>query len=58
MKVTIKLPKPRNQLAVAAKWRQAGAHGGYRQERRERRVEKQRLHLLVTGRTREGDDDA
>ena len=58
MKVTITRPNARIQLAVAAKQRQAGAHGGYRQERRERRVEKQRLHLLVTGRTREGDDDA
>lgn len=58
MKITIKLPKPRNALAAPAKQRQAGAHGGYRPERRERRIEKQRLHLLVTGRIREGDDNA
>jgi hypothetical protein len=58
MKITIKLPKPRNPLAVTAKQRQAGAHGAYRPERSERRAEKQRLHLLLSGRPRKGDEDA
>ncbi len=57
MKITIKLPKPRNPLVAPAKQRQAGAHGRYRAERSARRVEKQRLHLLMSGRGREGDAD-
>ena len=58
MKIKIKLPKPRNPLAVAARQRQAGAHGAYRPERGERRAEKQRLHLLLSGQPRKGDEDA
>lgn len=57
MKITIKLPKPRNPLAIAGKQRKAGAHDSYRPERSERRAEKQRLHLLLSGRPRKGDED-
>jgi hypothetical protein len=56
-KITIKLAKPRNPLVVAAKQRKAGAHGAYRPERHERRVEKQRLHLLLSGRLRDEMDE-
>jgi hypothetical protein len=49
MKVTIKTIKPRNPHAVAAKQRNAGAHGEYQAERRQRRSEKQALRLLVAG---------
>ena len=57
MKITIKLAKPRNSVVAAAKQRQAGAHGAYRPERRERRVERQRLRLLLSGRVRNREDE-
>jgi len=47
----IKTMKPRNPHAVAAKQRNAGAHGAYRAERRQRRMEKQSLRSLVVGQT-------
>jgi len=50
----IKSTKPRNPHAVAARERNAGAHGAYRAERRQRRVEKQTLRSLVIGQDREG----
>jgi hypothetical protein len=50
MKITLKLPKPRNPLAVAAKQKAAGAHGAYREQRKHRRQVKQQLHLLLSGR--------
>lgn len=53
MKITIKIPKPRNPVVIAAKQRNAGAHGAYRPERHERRNEKQRLQLLLSGRGRD-----
>lgn len=58
MKIKIKLPKPRNPQALPARQRKAGAHGSFRPERRERRIEKQRLHQLLTGPQRKGDDNA
>jgi hypothetical protein len=58
MKLTIKTIKPRNPHAVAAKQRNAGAHGEYQAERRQRRSEKQSLRLLVAGQQRGGENDA
>jgi len=52
----IKSMKPRNPHAVAAKQRNAGAHGAYQAGRRQRRTEKQVLRLLVVGQDREGKD--
>ena len=60
MKITIKLPKlakPRNPVVMQARQRSAGAHGAYRPERHERRIEKQRLRLVLSGRAREGDEN-
>lgn len=54
----IKTIKPRNPHAVAAKQRNAGAHGAYRAERRQRRTEKQTLRALVIGQDKEGKDHA
>jgi hypothetical protein len=58
MKISIKPMKPRNPHAVAAKMRNAGAHGTYRAERKERRVEKQALRALVIGQNRKGEEHA
>jgi hypothetical protein len=57
MKISIKT-KPRNPHAVAAKGRNAGAHGTYRAERRERRVGKQALRSLVIEQNRKGEEHA
>lgn len=54
----IKSMKPRNPHAVAAKQRNAGAHGAYRAERKARRLEKQALRSWVIGQDREGKDHA
>ncbi|MCS0633682.1 hypothetical protein NX786_30525 [Telluria mixta] len=43
----IKSIKPRNPHAVAAKQRNAGAHGAYQAGRRQRRTEKQALRAWV-----------
>ncbi|WP_198117721.1 hypothetical protein [Massilia rhizosphaerae] len=53
----IKSMKPRNPHAVAAKQRNAGAHGAYQAERRQRRTEKRALRSLVTGQDRDGKED-
>ncbi|MES2932972.1 MAG: hypothetical protein V4805_05735 [Pseudomonadota bacterium] len=61
MKITLKLPKtakPRNPLAVAAKTRRAGAHQSENPARQARRLEKQKLHLLLSGKKDRGDSDA
>lgn len=58
MKVNIKLPKPRNPLVAPARNRKAGAHASYNPARRDRRVGKQKLGLLLTGRKSEDDYDA
>ena len=50
MKITIKLPKPRNPLAVPARTRKAGAHASYNPSRRVRRLEKQKLAQALSGR--------
>lgn len=47
MKLTLKLGKPRNPVATAARQRQAGKHGAYREERRLRRAGKQSLNHLI-----------
>jgi hypothetical protein len=47
--------KPRNPHAVAARQRNAGAHGAYQAERRQRRVEKRVLRSLVIGQDRKGE---
>ena len=52
----IKSMKPRNPHAVAARQRNAGAHGTYQAGRKKRRVEKQALRSLVVGQDREGKD--
>ena len=54
----IKSIKPRNLHAVAAKQRNAGAHGAYRPERKQRRTERQTLRSWVIGQDREGKDHA
>jgi hypothetical protein len=54
----IKTIKPRNPHAVAAKQRNAGAHGAYQAGRKARRVEKQTLRSWVIGQDREGKDHA
>jgi hypothetical protein len=58
MKITVKLPKPRNPLVVPARNKKAGSHDSYRPERRARRVEKYKLHLLLSGKRKEEDYDA
>jgi hypothetical protein len=58
MKVTVKLPKPRNPLVAPARSRKAGAHAPYNPARRARRVEKYKLGLLLSGRKSEDDYDA
>jgi hypothetical protein len=45
----IKSIKPRNPHAVAARLRNAGAHGAYQAGRKQRRVEKQALRSFVIG---------
>ncbi|PWF55644.1 hypothetical protein [Massilia glaciei] len=56
-KPVLKVPKPRNPLAVLAKSRRAGAHEGDEPARRARRLEKHQLHVLLSGRKKEGRDD-
>lgn len=58
MKVTIKLPKPRNPLVTLARARTAGAHASHNPARRVRRLEKQKLSQALSGRKTEGDYDA
>jgi hypothetical protein len=50
----IKSIKPRNPHAVAARQRNAGAHGTHQAGRRQRRMEKQALRSLIIGQDREG----
>ena len=57
MKITIKVPKPRNPLVVAAKTRKAGVHLSDKHARQLRRTEKHKLHLLLAGRKADGDRD-
>jgi hypothetical protein len=58
MKTNIKPMKPRNPHAVAAKQRNAGAHGAYLAKRKQRRTENQALRSLVIEQNREGKDHA
>lgn len=58
MKVTVKMPKPRNPLVAPARSRKAGAHASHNPARRLRRVEKHHLRLTLSGRKTEGGDDA
>jgi hypothetical protein len=58
MKVTLKLPKPRNPLVAPARARKAGAHDGYHPARKVRRTEKQKLNQLLSGRKTDGSYDA
>jgi hypothetical protein len=51
----IKSIKPRNPHAVAARQRNAGAHGAYQAERKQRRMEKRALRSLVIGQDRKGE---
>ena len=55
MKINIKLPKPRNPLAVLVKQRNAGVHGALNPKRTERRQEKQRLQQALKGKLKDGD---
>ena len=50
MKIAIKLPKPRNPLALPARQRKAGAHASHNPARRLRRIDKHNLRLLLLGR--------
>jgi hypothetical protein len=54
----IKSMKPRNPHAVAAKQRNAGAHGAYRAGRKQRRMENRALRSLVIGQDKEGKNHA
>lgn len=56
MKISIKLAKPRNPVAVAAKARRAGLHASDKPRRQHRRAEKRRLSLLLSGREIDGMD--
>ena len=58
MKISIKLPKPRNPLVAPAKTRQAGAHASDHPARRSRRAEKHSLYLLLSGKKTDGNYDA
>jgi hypothetical protein len=53
-----KVMKPRNPHAVAARQRNAGAHGTHQAGRKQRRMEKQTLRSFVIGQDREGKDHA
>ena len=55
MKLTIKLPKPRNPLALPARQRKAGAHASHNPARRLRRIEKHNLQLALSGRGQDRD---
>ena len=50
MKITIKLPKPRNPLALPVRQRKAGAHKSDSQPRQMRRTGKNDLRLYLQGR--------
>jgi hypothetical protein len=54
--MNIKPIKPRNPHAVAARQRNAGAHGAYQAGRKQRRTEKRALRSLIIGQDREGKD--
>jgi hypothetical protein len=56
MKITVKLPKPRNPLVALARVRKAGAHAAFNPARRVRRLEKQKLSQVLSGRKNEIDD--
>lgn len=58
MKVTIKVPKPRNPLVAPARTRKAGAHAPYNPARQERRIAKQKLGSLRSGQKSMEDYDA
>ncbi|WP_230427321.1 hypothetical protein [Collimonas humicola] len=57
MKVTIKLPKPRNPLVAPARARKAGAHASHNPARRVRRLEKQKLNQVLSVRKTDSDCD-
>ena len=50
MKITIKLPKPRNPLAILGRQRKAGAHKSDKPSRQLRRTGKNDLRLYLQGR--------
>jgi hypothetical protein len=57
MKITLKVPKPRNPLVLAARQRKAGAHEAAHPQRQLRRTEKQLLQQMLKGkRPREVED--
>lgn len=58
MKITIKVPKPRNPLVLAARQRKAGAHEAAHPHRQLRRTEKQSLQQLLKGKRPRQFDDA
>jgi hypothetical protein len=58
MKVTIKLPKPRNPLVAPARTRKAGAHASFNPARQTRRIAKHKLGQLLSGRKSMEDYDA
>ena len=58
MKLTLRMGKPRNPVATAARQRNAGRHGEYREERRLRRAGKQALDRLLKSGNWKGGDDA
>ena len=55
MKIKIKLPKPRNPVALPARQRKAGSHAAYNLRREERRIAKQELRLHLMGRKEDYD---
>ncbi len=50
MKIKVKIPKPRNPLAVPVKLRKAGAHDAHNPARRSRRAAKHSLYILLKDR--------
>ncbi len=50
MKITIKVPKPRNPTALPVRQRKAGAHQSENPARQVRRVAKNDLRLYLLGR--------
>jgi hypothetical protein len=57
IKLQITLPKPRNPVALQARQRKAGMHQSDNPARHARRVEKQKLRLMLLGRDTEGNMD-
>jgi len=56
-RIKVKIAKPRNPVALAARQRNAGAHQPDDPARHERRVKKQQLRHFLLGRDTESEAD-